>query len=387
MRDLAPTIHRQRMVIEGNLDTPIQPEAIKAYLSELSDVIGMVTLLEPVTHQSDRYGWAGWIHWETSGAHFYAWDEPRPFFSVDIYTCKEFDPVAAAAFTARYFEVTDLEFEEFPNSSGQTFLRYKDVQALTRLLVELEGRPDRDSAPFGTYVIDGAGSFADLGRFCELEVFSEFFGNDAQLMSAEYDRFDQASSHIVVVDHDRMMPAGSIRLIRDSEMGFKSLQDMAQRSEWNVTVADMESFHGVAFDPITTMDQATIAVLPEYRSGVVSPALFHGLYWYCLQNKVENVIGIGDVNFIELCWSMGTPCRVICDLPPLAYLDSPESRPLTINVDELRAAVRQGIAAPMIDIIRGAGVVGRVSLPKVLLTDHHLGPEVELATIAGIDVN
>ena len=36
-------------------------------------------LLEPVTHRSDRYGWAGWIHWETSGAHFYAWEQPRLF--------------------------------------------------------------------------------------------------------------------------------------------------------------------------------------------------------------------------------------------------------------------------------------------------------------------
>lgn len=103
MRDLAPTIHRQRMVVEGHVDSPIDHEQIEDYLSRLSTVLDMTTLLPPVTHQSDRYGWAGWIHWETSGAHFYAWDEPRPFFSVDIYTCKEFDPVSAAAFTAAYF--------------------------------------------------------------------------------------------------------------------------------------------------------------------------------------------------------------------------------------------------------------------------------------------
>ena len=51
----------------------------------------MRQLAEPVTHRSERYGWAGWVHWENSGAHFYAWDSPVPFFSVDIYTCKEFD--------------------------------------------------------------------------------------------------------------------------------------------------------------------------------------------------------------------------------------------------------------------------------------------------------
>ena len=37
----------------------------------------MTLLIDPVTHRSDRYGWAGWVHWETSGAHFYAWEVPR----------------------------------------------------------------------------------------------------------------------------------------------------------------------------------------------------------------------------------------------------------------------------------------------------------------------
>ena len=36
----------------------------------------MNVLLDPVTHRSDRYGWAGWVHWEASGAHFYAWEQP-----------------------------------------------------------------------------------------------------------------------------------------------------------------------------------------------------------------------------------------------------------------------------------------------------------------------
>ncbi len=82
--DLAPGILRQRLVIEGLTEAPIGAEAIIGYLTGLSDICGMVTLIEPVTHRSERFGWAGWIHWESSGAQFYAWDEPRPFFSVDI---------------------------------------------------------------------------------------------------------------------------------------------------------------------------------------------------------------------------------------------------------------------------------------------------------------
>src|SRR5689334_20629086 len=78
-RDLAPSIVRQRLVVEGTRAEPIEAAEIRAYLKALSRVCDMTVLIEPVTHRSDRYGWAGWVHWETSGAHFYAWDEPRVF--------------------------------------------------------------------------------------------------------------------------------------------------------------------------------------------------------------------------------------------------------------------------------------------------------------------
>lgn len=112
-QDLAPQVLRQRLVVEGYPSRPITDDAIKDYLCGLSDLIGMRTLLEPVTHRSDLYGWAGWIHWETSGAHFYAWEQPLLFFSVDIYACKAFNVPATLEFTRRYFEVTALRSKNF----------------------------------------------------------------------------------------------------------------------------------------------------------------------------------------------------------------------------------------------------------------------------------
>ena len=113
MVDLAPDIYRQRLVVEGLVSAPISSDEIVAYLSELSVVLEMVTLITPVTHQSDTYGWAGWIHWETSGAHFYAWDQPRLFFSVDIYTCKAFSAARAVDFTQRFFRASEVSYREF----------------------------------------------------------------------------------------------------------------------------------------------------------------------------------------------------------------------------------------------------------------------------------
>ena len=111
-QDLAPTIYRQRLVIEGYPGYVITDEHIKDYLSKLSDVLKMKTLITPVTHCSDKFGWAGWIHWETSGSHFYAWERPILFFSVDIYTCKAFKASDAVAFTEAYFQTKKTVYKE-----------------------------------------------------------------------------------------------------------------------------------------------------------------------------------------------------------------------------------------------------------------------------------
>ena len=112
-RDLAPDILRQRLVIEGIPARPVDDAQIREYLSALSREVDMVQLLEPVTHRSDLYGWAGWIHWETSGAHFYAWERPRLFFSVDMYTCKAFDADRAVAFTRDFLSASTVVAKGF----------------------------------------------------------------------------------------------------------------------------------------------------------------------------------------------------------------------------------------------------------------------------------
>ncbi|MDB5260427.1 MAG: uncharacterized protein JWN37_658 [Candidatus Nomurabacteria bacterium] len=113
MIDLAPEIFRQRLVIEGIPHDTISALLISNYLKDLSVQIDMVTLIEPITHRSEKFGWLGWIHWETSGAHFYAWETPILFFSVDIYTCKRFDAQIAVNFTKEFFNCNSIEYKEF----------------------------------------------------------------------------------------------------------------------------------------------------------------------------------------------------------------------------------------------------------------------------------
>ena len=113
MLDLAPMIHRQRLVIEGTCERAIDAATICDYLRRLGTVTDMSVLIDPVTHRSPMYGWAGWVHWETSGAHFYAWEQPLLFFSVDIYTCKAFDVASTVAFTSDFLRATHTVAKPF----------------------------------------------------------------------------------------------------------------------------------------------------------------------------------------------------------------------------------------------------------------------------------
>jgi hypothetical protein len=115
MKDLAPEIYRQRGLIEGYPLLPLKDKEIKEYLKGLSTNLDMTTLTEPVTHRSDKYGEAAWIHWETSGAHFYAWDKPRLFFSVDIYTCKPFEIKDAVKYTKQFFAIDSVQYMSVTN--------------------------------------------------------------------------------------------------------------------------------------------------------------------------------------------------------------------------------------------------------------------------------
>ncbi|MEZ5373832.1 MAG: S-adenosylmethionine decarboxylase [Microthrixaceae bacterium] len=110
--DLAPHIHRQRLVIEGLTELPMTSAMLTAYLSRLAVELDMVALSEPVLHRSDTYGWAGWMHWETSGCHVYAWDA-EGFFSVDIYTCKPFVNESAVEFTRTAFHADTIVHRAF----------------------------------------------------------------------------------------------------------------------------------------------------------------------------------------------------------------------------------------------------------------------------------
>lgn len=102
--DLAPEITRQRLIIEGTLHNAFTPEDMVLYSKDISKVLDMTPVGDPVTDHAKEYGHCCWHHWKESGMHIYGWDNRKPcFFSIDLYTCKPFNVNHPINFTKEFF--------------------------------------------------------------------------------------------------------------------------------------------------------------------------------------------------------------------------------------------------------------------------------------------
>ena len=113
--DLAPTIIRQRLIIEGTLHSAMYPDDMSEYVEDIGPVLNMTPVTSPMLNYNADYGWCSYMHWKESGIHMYTWDHhDPPFFSVDIYTCKHFSPTVALDFTRTFFgqQLKQLTYKE-----------------------------------------------------------------------------------------------------------------------------------------------------------------------------------------------------------------------------------------------------------------------------------
>jgi len=103
--DLAPDIVRQRMILEGTLHNPFESEGMVRYCKDISKVLDMTPIGEPITDFAEKYGWCAYMHWKESGMHIYSWNLRDPkFFSIDIYTCKVFKRMDVVTYTTDFFQ-------------------------------------------------------------------------------------------------------------------------------------------------------------------------------------------------------------------------------------------------------------------------------------------
>ena len=118
MRDLAPEIVRQRLLIEGTYERAVTRDDVERYLVGVAAHLGLRTYGDPIVHapggagKDENEGFDAFIPLIDSGISLYVWSKRR-FFAVVLFTCKEFDSAAALEYTRQFFGATALEHREF----------------------------------------------------------------------------------------------------------------------------------------------------------------------------------------------------------------------------------------------------------------------------------
>jgi hypothetical protein len=118
MKDLAPDIVRQRLLIEGLYTADIDRSAVEKYLVGVAAHLHLRTYGTPIVHapggagKDDNEGFDAFIPLIDSGISLYVWSRRR-FFAAVLFTCKKFDADAAANYTREFFKAGSLERREF----------------------------------------------------------------------------------------------------------------------------------------------------------------------------------------------------------------------------------------------------------------------------------
>jgi hypothetical protein len=114
LKDLAPTVFRQRLLVEGFFSGGMTEDRVRTYLLRLAEALDLRTYGEPVVFQptsgmgkDENAGFDAFVPLIDSGISAYFWTGPR-FFSVLLYTCKVFDTDTAIA---RSRELLDVQGE------------------------------------------------------------------------------------------------------------------------------------------------------------------------------------------------------------------------------------------------------------------------------------
>jgi hypothetical protein len=118
MRDLAPDIVRQRILIEGYYTAPIDEDVIRAFFHHFTTRLRLRTYDMPIVFapggeaRAENEGYDAFVPLIDSGISLYVWTGPK-FLSAVAFTCKLFDAEAAVAATREFFAMSSLESTSF----------------------------------------------------------------------------------------------------------------------------------------------------------------------------------------------------------------------------------------------------------------------------------
>ncbi len=118
MKNLAPHLVRQRLLIEGFYKILVNEKVLKDYFTEITKALQLRMYGEPIVFspeglgKKDNQGYDAFVPLIDSGISLYIWSNDH-FLSAVIYTCKGFDENTAIKVTQKFFQIDEIEFEPF----------------------------------------------------------------------------------------------------------------------------------------------------------------------------------------------------------------------------------------------------------------------------------
>ena len=112
LTDIAPSIFRKRLIVEGFFDRLIVEDVLRDYFSHLTGELGLKTYGDPIVHRTSgqgkelNEGYDAFVPLVDSGIYIAVWVNPR-FLSTIVYTCGPFDEDRAVALIRDYFAMRD----------------------------------------------------------------------------------------------------------------------------------------------------------------------------------------------------------------------------------------------------------------------------------------
>jgi S-adenosylmethionine decarboxylase len=118
MRDLAPHIVRQRLLIEGIYSIDVDRDFVESFLMGVASHLDLRTYGSPIIHapgglgKEENEGFDAFIPLIDSGISLYVWSAAK-FFAAVLFTCKAFDTDRALSYTAESFGASQIVHKLF----------------------------------------------------------------------------------------------------------------------------------------------------------------------------------------------------------------------------------------------------------------------------------
>jgi hypothetical protein len=118
MENLAPNLKRQRLLVEGFLGGDVDEARVKGYFKHLCKKMGFQAYGEPIIHspnglgKEENQGYDAFLPLIDSGISVYIWSGSK-FFSIIIFTCKDFDEGRAVEVTKNFWNADKTSHMSF----------------------------------------------------------------------------------------------------------------------------------------------------------------------------------------------------------------------------------------------------------------------------------